>query len=227
MKYTRSIFKIFAKSPFPQLQAHAKKSKEAVHRLEELIDAYCKQDAKKVEEICEEISNLEYEADLIKQDIRTHLPSSLLMPVNRQDLLEFLKPQDIICDRVQDVARIATFKEPEDLPPDVKEGLIEMVKMVSLTVDAYEKAVSKINDLLLSSFRKKEIDIVLKLIPPVERLEHETDIVQIDLTKKIYSAGDKIGTLGVFHLSQMVSTMDEIADGAARASDRLRAMIYS
>ena len=78
-KYIRSVDKLYAKSPFKLVYEHAVKGNETVHKLEELVRAFCDGDMKRVNEIADEISNLEHEADKIKQSIRNRLPSSVLL----------------------------------------------------------------------------------------------------------------------------------------------------
>lgn len=224
MRYVRSILGIFAESPFQPLHSHAEKACEAAYKLEEIVQAYCDGDVEKVQELGEEISELEHEADRIKQETRKRLPHSVLLPVNRQDVLEFLKPQDGISDCAEDVAKLMTLKSYV-LPKEIKSGLIEMAQMTTKTIDAYLRVTERVSKLLSTSFRKKDIKEMLELIPLVERLEHEIDTIEILLTKKIFLAEDEIGTLGVFHLSKIVDVLGDVSDNAARAVDRLRTMI--
>ena len=224
MRYMRSIAGIFAKSPFKPLYSHAEKACEAAYKLEEIVQAYCDGDVERVEELSEEISALEHEADKIKQMVRKRLPYSVLLPVNRQDVLEFLKPQDGISDFAEDVAKLMTLRSYV-LPKEVKSGLLEMAKMTMMTIDAYLIATERIAQLVATSFRKKDIKETLELIPPVEKLEHEIDTIEILLARKISLAEDEIGAVGVFHLAKISDVLGNVSDSAARAVDRLRTMI--
>ncbi|MDD2666410.1 MAG: TIGR00153 family protein [Methanocellales archaeon] len=226
MRYMRSILGIFAESPFKPLYSHAEKACEAAYKLEEIVQAYCDGDVEKVQELNEEISGLEHEADIIKQEIRKRVPYSVLLPVNRQDILEFLKPQDGISDCAEDVAKLMTLKSYV-LPEEIKRGLTEMTHMTMKAIDAYLKVTESISQLVSTSFRKKDIKETLELIPPVEKLEHEIDTIEILLTKKIFLAEDEIGTLGVFHLAKILDVLGDVSDNAARAVDRLRTMVIS
>ncbi|MFC1786414.1 TIGR00153 family protein [Halobacteriota archaeon] len=224
MRYIRSIAGIFAKSPFKPLYSHAEKSCEAAYKLEEIVQAYCDGDVARVQKLSEEISALEHEADKIKQTTRKRLPYSILLPVNRQDLLEFLKTQDGISDFAEDVAKLMTLRSYV-LTKEIKSGLLEMAKMTTKTIDAYLKAVERIERLGTTYFRKNEILGALELIPLVEELEHEIDKIEILLTKKIFLAEDEIGAVGVFHLAKISDVLGGVSNSAARAVDRLRTMI--
>ena len=224
MRYMRSIAGIFAKSPFKPLYSHAEKACEAAYKLEEIVQAYCDGDVARVQKLSEEISALEHEADNIKQMVRKRLPYSVLLPVNRQDVLEFLKPQDGISDFAEDVAKLMTLRSYV-LTKEIKSGLLEMAKMTTKTIDAYLRATERIAQLVSTFFRKKDIRDTLELIPVVEKLENEIDIIEISLTKQIFLAEDEVGVVGVFHLSKIVDVLGNVSDNAARAVDRLRTMI--
>ncbi len=225
MAYMR-ILKVFStESPFRPLYAHAEKVTETVHKLRDLIDAYVGGDAERVSELSNVISDMEFEADKIKQTTRERLPSNVMLPVERQDFLEFLKPQDSIADCAQDVARIATFRPPERLPQDVEDGLRKMVEVIIETVDKYLQVVESFSQILEGSFRKRDVKMVLAMIPVVEKLEHEVDMIQLGLTQRAYELESDVGALGVTHLLQIIRMLGEVADSAARAGDRLRIMI--
>jgi hypothetical protein len=148
-----------------------------------------------------------------------------MLPVARTDFLEFLKPQDSIADKAEDLAKLLTLREPPELPQDVKDGLIELSRKTIAALDAYERATKKISKLVKTSFRKREIKETLEIIPEVERIEHELDIIGIKLSKRIFQLEKEIGPVAVFHLAKVVEILLSVSDLAAMASDRLRTMI--
>ena len=225
-KYIRSpIEDMFRKSPFKALHLHAEKAGEAVQKLEGIMQAFCDADTKRVLEISEEISAIEHEADIIKESIRNNLPSSLLLPVNRQDFLAFLKPQDSIPDSAEDVASLMTLRSTYNLPSDLKEDLMDIVKASIKTIDEYEKLMDELSKVIKTSFRKEEVRKALSLISIVEKHEHEIDKIGLILGRKIFSIEDEIGAVGVYHLNEIVKKLGEISNYAARASDMLRVML--
>jgi predicted phosphate transport protein (TIGR00153 family) len=224
IEYIRSVLGIFGESPFKPVHTHAEKSGEAVHKLKEAVDAYVQGDYITVRTLNAEISAIEYEADIIKQTIRKLIPSSMMLPVDPNDLLSFLKPQDSIADHAHHTAHWLTLRETE-LPLEIKQGLQELMERTIKTVDAYENTVDDIAKLLETSFSKKEIKRILKKVPDVEELEHETDITKKQLQQKIFEYEDKLGGVGVFYLINLLRDMGNIADSASKAADRLRTMI--
>jgi|Deesub1362B_J571_1020462.scaffolds.fasta_scaffold00064_6 hypothetical protein len=224
MKFLKRITSRFSKPYLSSLYSHAKISYEAVKKIRNVIEAYCEIDLEKLTKLDAEISEIEHKADKIKQNIRSNLPSSVLLPIERQDLLEFLSQQDKIADRAQDVSRITTFKEPAKLNKEIKENLIKMSEKVIEAVEKYEKMIRKIQITLSISPPKRELTETFKQIEEIEKIEHEADLIQIELVRKIFSS--KMDPVNIFHLSQIIHTLDDIADASARAADRLRTMLY-
>src|SRR5690606_23053950 len=83
----RSILGLFAKSPFGPLAEHTQRVHDTVVLLRPLMEAFIEGDWARTQEIYERISRLEHDADVIKNDIRDHLPKSLFLPVDRGDVL--------------------------------------------------------------------------------------------------------------------------------------------
>ncbi len=225
-KYIRSVETLYAKSPFNLIYEHIKKGNEAVHKLEDLVQAFCDKDIGRVNEISDEVSDLEHDADQIKQGIRERLPTSVLIPLSRQDVLTFLRLQDSIPDSARDVAKSMTLRGAYDVPTDLKESFMKLTRKTIEIIDEYEKLVDEIGPILATSFRDRDVEKALELIPPVERLEHEIDILGLEIGKKIFASEDQLGAVGIYHFNSVVKNMSEISNAAARAADSLRTTIY-
>lgn len=218
------IMRLFAKSPFKPLHEHILKVNECVGQLKPLIEAFVDQDSEKINEITEKISKLEHEADIIKNDIREHLPKTLFMPVDRTDVLLFLKEQDAISDSAENAAEILMVRKTK-LPVELKDDLLEFTSKVIGSVNALELAVNELEEVLESSFGRYEIDEVRKLTHNVDKLEWEADKLVIKLLKRLFEIEDKLDPVTVLHLERLIYTMDSIADHAENVGDRLRMMV--
>ena len=106
----RSIFSMFAKSPFKPLVSHMDKVRACVEQVKPLFDALDKKDYDSVQKISELIVKLEHEADMIKDDIRNHMRQSMFLPVDKRDFMHLLSAQDDIADAVEDLAVILRIK---------------------------------------------------------------------------------------------------------------------
>ena len=223
--YIRSVLDVVADSPFVPLEMHAKKGVLAVEKLSEAMEAYCKGDQALLDERTEEIDILEHDADKIKQKIRASIPSSIRLPVNKKDLLSFLKQQDSIADFAQASAYWMTLRPCKNLPDEIKEGFLELMAASLKTARLYEELVGELYKLLTTSFSKEEIKETMQIVPEVERLEHDVDVLETALLKKIFEHEDTLGGAGVCHLMGLVEKVGGIADKSASAADRLRSMI--
>jgi len=224
MAYISPLVKLFGKSPFKPLHEHILKVNECVNQLKPLIEAFVDQDFKKVNEIAERISKLEHEADIIKNNIREHLPKTLFMPVDRCDILMFLKEQDTIADRAEDLARMLEVRETK-LPVELKEDVLRFTNKVIETVNALEVAAGELSEVIESSFGKHEISKVLKLIHNIDKKEWEADKLVLKLLRKLFEVENKLDPISVLHLERLIHTMDSVADHAENAGDRLRTMV--
>ncbi|MDY0386988.1 MAG: TIGR00153 family protein [Methanolobus sp.] len=223
-EYIRSVLNIFGSSPFKPLVMHANKGGDCARKLNESLLAFCDGDMDKVEGLSREIDVIEHEADVIKQTIRSELSSSIMLPVNADDLLNFLKPQDSISDDTQEVAFWLTLRKFE-ATPEIRKGFIELMEKTLQTVEMYEALVSTLGELLGSSFSKRDVEDTLQFVTKVEEMEHQVDIIEKKLTRTIFNNEDVIGALGVYHLSRVVRGIGDIADRSEHAADRLRTMV--
>ena len=75
------------KSPFDRLLEHMGKVRECINILGEGLIHYYNEDYKGFSELAKKVSELEHEADIIKGNIRNHLPTTLLFPVDKGKFL--------------------------------------------------------------------------------------------------------------------------------------------
>ena len=223
--YIRSVLDVVSDSPFVPLETHAKKGVLAVEKLSEAMEAYCAGNQAVLEERTEEIDKLEHDADKLKQKIRAGIPSSVRLQVNKKDLLSFLKQQDSIADFAQAAAYWMTLRPCKTLPEEIKEGFLELMGTSLKTTRKYDELAGELYKLLATSFSKEEIKETMAIIPEVEKLEHDVDVLETALLKKIFENEDVLGGAGVCHLIGLVERVGGVADKSASAADRLRTMI--
>lgn len=216
-----TISRLFGRSPFAPLQAHMELVSRCVHQLPHLFEALDQGNATHIEALAEEISRLEHEADLMKQDIRHHLPKSLYLPIERGDLLEMLRLQDKIADKVEDTAILVTLK-PLVLLPIFEQ---EFKLFVSKNLSTFEEAhliVRELHELVESSFGGKEAEKVRAMAARVTYREHEVDLLQRTLLKKFFHSEDQL-TYVTFSLWQTIfENVAAISNLSENLADRIR-----
>lgn len=197
-----TILNLFGRSPFAPLQTHMEKVASCVLMLPNLFAAMRKQDYAELERIANKISELEHHADLTKNDIRNHLPKSLFLPVDRSHLLDILTIQDRIADTAEDVAVLTTLKNLEILDL-FKEDFEEFLTKNIEAFNGAQLIIKEINELLESSFGGVEAQKVRMMVEDVAYLEHQVDLIQRKLLKKIFSAENEM-TYTTFDLWQSI-----------------------
>jgi predicted phosphate transport protein (TIGR00153 family) len=212
------------KSPFEQLIEHMCKVRECIDILGNGLISYYKGDYKGFSEITKKVSKLEHEADIIKGNLRNHLPTHLFMPVDKGKFLWALREQDAILDHAENLARMLDMRHTK-IPKLIQELFIKHVKLVMGTVTAMEDAVGNIRDLVETSFVKREREQTKEFIYKIHELEYEADKKKYEITKEIYKLEIELKPMDVYHLLKIADWVDDIADHAENVADWLRAMI--
>lgn len=212
------------KTPFRQLNDHMNTVKKGIDLLGDGLIHYFKGDYKGFSKISKEIAQLEHDADVIKGNLRNHLPNSLFMPVDKGKFLRALREQDEILDHAENLVRMLDMRHTK-IPKSLQKGFIDHTKKMLATVEAMEIAVGNIMDLVETSFVKKERDQTKQFIHEVQRLEQETDEIKYKVTKSIYKMEENLKPMDMYHLLKIVNWVDDIADHAENVTDWLRAMI--
>jgi predicted phosphate transport protein (TIGR00153 family) len=212
------------KSPFGQLLEHMCKVKECICILGDGLEHYYKGNYKNFSDIAEKVSDLEHEADLIKSNIRNHLPTHLFMPVDKGKFMWALREQDAILDHAENLAIMLDMRHTK-IPKELQKIFIEHVKLVVKTVEAMEDAVENLRDLVETSFVKRERQQTKEFIYKVHKFEYQADKKRYEMNKGIYKLEKKLNPMDVYHLLKIADWVDDIADHAENVADWLRAMI--
>jgi len=220
----RTWIKILAKSPFGRLGEHMIRVHECVVLIKPLFQAMLKGDYEEVGKITEQISKLEHKADVIKNEIRSHLPKSIFLPVDRGDVLKFLRQQDAIADAVEDVSVLLTLKRLP-VPEEIKGDIMILVDRVLDTCDSLIRVTGEISNLMESTFSGPEADRVLQLIDEVGNKEWEADKAQIAVAKKMLSLEDSVDPVSIYMWMKVFENLGEIANHAENTADGIRMMM--
>ena len=220
----RPIVALFGKSPFGSLAQHAEQVRATVELTAPLVEAFLAGDRQGTLELYERISKLEHKADNIKNDIRDHLPKSLLMPVDRGDVLMFLKEQDHIADRAEDLAVLVTMRDTG--APQAMHGPVNaLVAAVNEAADAWFRVAAEMPTLEGASFAGPEVDRVMDQVRKISNLEWEADKRQAEATRVMFEHEPEIGAVSVVLWMNIFRALGSIADHAENTADLLRVML--
>ncbi|MFB6290535.1 MAG: DUF47 domain-containing protein [Candidatus Bipolaricaulia bacterium] len=209
-------------SPFEQLSQHAEEVQATVHALVEELHGYTQGQEIKGEEV----SNLEFEADQKKQEIRRELPrSDLLMPVARSDLLSLLWHQDEIADNSQDVAELLPLlKLKSQLPSEYQDSLDRLAEILKKSIREYRDIVVNAGAIIKGTTSGEEkVNEVWSSIEKINKLEHNADKTTRKAVKSVYEAEGMEG-IEKYHLIQIALKANNILDHIENAANFIRIM---
>ncbi len=212
------------KSPFDQLLEHMLKVIECIDILGDGLIDYYKGDYKDFSDLAKKVSKIEHEADIIKSNLRNHLPKTLFMPVDKGKFLWALREQDKILDHAENLVKMLDLRHTK-IPKELQENFIEHFKQVMNTVKAMEDAVCNIRDLVETSFVKREREQTKQFVYKVHEFEWKADELKYTLTKGIYKLEKKLNPMDTYHLLKIADWVDDIADHSENVADWLRSMI--
>ena len=142
---------------------HTKKVHECVEVVKPLVEALIHQNYLEIADLHNKVSKLEYEADLLKIEIRSRLPRRFFLPVDRNELENFLRCQDKIADRVEDFAVILSIRETR-IHPDLVDDFLEFIDQIFQVTGSLLTAATELNNLAEVTFGGAEAADVLDLV---------------------------------------------------------------
>ena len=217
----RSILSMFSKSPFKPLGSHMDKVRACVDQIDPLFKALGREDYGEVGKISELIVKLEHEADIIKDDIRTHMRQTVFLPVDKKDFMHLLSAQDDIADAVEDLAVLLRIKNL-NVPEVIRASLDELVDHVIKTACAGCDLILELEALLESSFGGAEAEKVEKATQVLGTLEWEADRKQFKLAQKLFSLESQINAPDLLLWNEVIKKLGAVADKTEQIGKTLR-----
>jgi uncharacterized protein len=218
------ISRLFGKSPVRPIQEHFAQAAACAMALEPFFEGVIAGDWGKANEARERIIELEDAADDLKRDLRLALPSSLMMPVNRSDVLDLLSMQDAIANQAKDISGLVTGRKMQ-IPPAIGEPYLEFLHCCLRAVIQAQKSVGELDELFESGFRGKEVDLVMAMTEELDRIENESDELQVTLRSRLYQIERDLPPVDVMFLYQIIDWTGELGDLAHRVGSRLHLLI--
>ena len=198
-----TIGKLFGRSPFSQIQLHMDHVSRCIEKMKIAIDAMSNGRFEELDDLAYEVSRLEHHADEVKNDIRNQLLRRFFMPIDRSDVLDILSLQDELADTAEDICKVITLKELP-FPEGVRELFVEFFELNIKAFDVVASIISQLDELIESGFGGAEAEKIRTMAHDVAVAEHQADVVQVNLLKKIYE-NDSEMSIGQFHLWMRVT----------------------
>lgn len=215
---------IFGSSPVDPLEKHIEIAYNCAKQLRPFFAAATAGDWAEAANVRKEIEELEHQADIVKKEIRLHLPKSLFMPVPREDLLELLLVQDKIANRAKDVSGLVLGRKMQ-FPAEIA---AELMEFVSRNVDAAKqarKSVRELDELFTAGFRGAEVKLVTAMIEQLDLIETDTDNQQAKLRASLFAIEKSLNPVDAVFMYKVIELTGEIADMAERVGRRLELLL--
>lgn len=220
----RTIEKLFGKSPFGPLVEHTRRVHATVELIRPFLEAYLAGDWDRCEELHDRVSKLEHEADKTKNEIRDELPKSVFLPVDRGDVLAYLKQQDAIADAAEDLIVLLTLKNVET-PEEIGQSILEFADQVIRTSELLLDAGQELQRVAEASFTGPEVDKVLQMVAQVNDQEWEADKVEREVTRALLDQEDGMGPVSLILWMRALDVLGRVANHAENTGDLLRMML--
>ncbi|MCB1081459.1 MAG: TIGR00153 family protein [Chlamydiia bacterium] len=219
-----TIARLFGKSPFSPLQSHMKKVSACMKKLTEIFENLQHKTPEELERLVDELSKLEHEADLTKNDIRNHLPKSLFLPIDRSQFLEILSIQDNISDQAEDIGNLLILYPTSELG-----YLCDHLKaLFQKNMEAFwdtRNIIKELHELLESSFGGIEAERVKTIVDRTSREEYEADKMKHDLMKEFFKTAEEVKTPVFYLYIRLVEEINQISHISEKLANRIRMIL--
>jgi len=216
-----TIARIFGKSPFSPLQSHMKKVSACMKKLTEIFSHLEDRLPEELEGMVKQLSKLEHEADLTKNDIRSHLPKSLFLAIDRSQLLDILAIQDSISDKAEEIGHLLILYPTRELG----ELCTHLEKLFQKNMEAFWDArniIKNLHELLESSFGGVEAEKIKEVVEKTARLEYEADKMKHALMKEFFKSADSVKAPVFYLYTRLVEEINQISHISEKLANRIR-----
>ncbi len=218
------ILNLFRKSPFEPLFEHRLKVRECVDQVKPLFQAVFAGDREEQKRLSDCITAAEREADDLKVEIRRIIPKGIFLPVNREDLLRYLKIQDDLADAVEDITVLLLVKQLT-VPPELSADIISFVETVLEVCYLADEATDRLRPLVNAGFKGEDVQVVMELVEKAEEAERCADKAGLALAQKLFTFEDRMKPTDVLLWFRIFDLVGNLADFAEKTGELLRNML--
>ena len=171
-----------------------------------------------------DLSRLEHEADLTKNDIRNHLPKSLFLPIDQSQFLEILSIQDDISDKAEDISNLLILYPASELGDLCNQLKALFEKNMEAFWDT-RKIIKELHELLESSFGGVEAEKVKAIVDRTSRKEYEADKMKHELMKEFFKTAEQVKTPVFYLYIRLIEEINQISHISEKLANRIRMIL--
>lgn len=218
------IFSMFGTSPIRPMQQHMAKVHACAVELIPFLEAMIAADYEKAATIEQRIVALEGEADEMKRHLRMNLPSSLMMAMPRRDLLDAMKLQDSIANKTKTIAGMMLGRKMR-FPTPLGEQVLQLARRCIDASAQANTAMDELDELVETSFRGREVDLVEAMILKLDEIEADTDQLQLQVRNTLFSMESTLPPVDVMFMYKVIDGLGDLANYAQRVGYQLELML--
>lgn len=219
------ISMLVGRSPFVLVMEHGQKVHECVGRLSALFLLHLDGGGREeLSQLARQVSDLESEADQIRNALHEGLSGKVMIAVGRRDLLEIVDQQDSMADRAEEVALNLTFRQ-SGLSDDQAAEIVPFVEIVFQNCAIAAGVISKLHLLIQSSFGERDTRTVRKLINELSGRDDLTRDANLAATRRLFAAADSFSSVELMWWIKILGLLAEMSHFAERTANRLRIVI--
>ena len=185
-----------------------------------LFDAIYLKDLEQIQTLAKQIDELETEADKIKSTFRLNMPTSLLMPVDRKDLLNLISVQDSLADTAESISQIVSYRDTE-VPEGLKKVLDELLEGTMEITSEAKEMIEHLDTLLEVGFSGKETEKVSGLISRVRDGEHNIDAIMHRARRTLFTLEASMDPVSVIFWYKIIEKVGDLSDISENIADRV------
>jgi len=163
---------------------------------------------------------LESEADEIKHVFRLTMPNTLLLPVDRKDLLSLISDQDSLADTTEEISKILLYRDME-VPDPLKDILDELLEATMDISVAAKDMIERLDELLQVGFRGRENEKVSEMIAGVKNSEHDIDKIMFRTRRTLFEHEKELDPVTIIFWYKLIDLLGHISDQSENIADRL------
>ena len=220
LKSTSPLAGLLHKSPFKPIQEHMRTVSDCVSLLQPLFEALQAKDYEELGKIAEQIDELETAADKQKSIFRLNMPKTLLLPVDRRDILKLLHDQDSLADNTEEISQILVSRDME-VPEAIKEILNTLLTSTLNICTEAKSIIEELDELVEVGFRGREHDKVMQMIDNLRRSEHDIDQTLHTIRRTLFSEEDSLSPVSAMFWYKIIDLIGKMSDLAENMADRL------
>jgi len=217
------LLSFILKSPFNEgMNEHSEKVKECTWAFQQAVECFLSDKCDSFEKHRQEVIKVKSEADAIKRRIRGHFPRLGIMPINRYQLLMYLKEEDKILNAVERSLEWLSGKADPGIPEYLKKDIF---LLVDSTIEPIEELSNMVIDAgrYFMNYSEKNRGKIKNSANSLREKKAEADRIGSAFTSKIFTLDSDPVT--IFYMVKLVELIGSIAGHAENAGDRMQAML--